>query len=177
MLLDRSDIFLLHKKMFTFYNDTIALQYKSCPVSTCCYFSWLIPCLSWPSRAAKNNCIKVESKTNLTGLIKRLWLELERCSFLNIIKVVTVNLNVLVAALILLPKGDVELIINESPDDPYPAHLEAVLGQQGPNQLLEREKSPLGWYPRIRAGGISSWCHLLPGAPGLRWWCGLGELS
>ncbi len=40
---------------------------------------------------------------------------------------------VLVAALILLPKGDVEFIINESPDDPYPAHLEAVLGQQGPN--------------------------------------------
>ncbi len=46
------------------------------------------------------------------------------------------------------PKGIGELIFNDGSDEPITDRLEAVLGQQGANQLLtslwDREKSPLG---------------------------------
>ncbi len=51
------------------------------------------------------------------------------CLFLNFLKVVITNPNTFVVALIQLPKSGSGLIYGDSLHNPYPAHLEAVLGQ------------------------------------------------
>jgi hypothetical protein len=70
---------------------------------------------------------KVESKSNLNISIKRQWLELERCLFLNFLKEVIAELSAFVATLKKMPKGHSELIFGNSLHDPHQAPLEAVL--------------------------------------------------
>jgi hypothetical protein len=78
---------------------------------------------------------KLESKSNLNISIERRWLEIERRLFLSFSQVVIADLLSLVAVRIQPPTGGDELIFGNSLHDPYPARLEAVLGQREASQL------------------------------------------
>ncbi len=96
---------------------------------------------------------EIESKSNLNILIKRQWLELERCLLLHFSqgshcqsKCTCSSTHTTVA-----PKYSGELIFGNSAHDPYQAHLEAVLGQWEPRQLWLHS-----WKEKKSGGVISS---------------------
>ncbi len=96
------------------------------------------------------------------------------------LKVVIANPNALVAALIPTPKYGGDLIFGNSPHEPYPAHLEAGLGQREARKLRLHS-----WKEKRFAGVISSeqggwgivFIPFMPPTLRQRWQLVLGELN
>ncbi len=117
--------------------------------------------ICWP-RAFKY-LYEVESYSNLNISLKRQWLELERCLFLNFPQGSHCHLNALVEVYIQPSKDGCEHVFGNRLHDPSPARLEAVLGQQEASQLwlLEREKVCWGdiqWIGWVREH-LDAFCH------------------
>ncbi len=108
---------------------------------------------------------EVESKSNLNCLIKREQWELERCLFLNFSQGSHHQFKCTCAAVIAQPKGSCKLVFSNGMHNPYPACLEAVLGQQETSQLfLHSRKEEKGHWGNILWIGwvgdhLDTFCH------------------
>ncbi len=99
----------------------------------------------------------MRSKSKLNSLIEKQLLELKKGDNLKtFLNVDSTDLNVLVTALMVLPKGVSKLIFGDGSDDFLPARLEAILGQQEARkfQLYSPEENTVRWIYLTKRAGV-----------------------